>query len=52
LEKWALQKHIDQLGDFLTREEAMKIAITAGQKVDIERGCGGLSHMLFSEGLY
>lgn len=43
---------IDQFGDFLTREEAMDVAIAAGQKVDIERGCGGLSHMLFSEGLY
>ena len=43
---------IDQFGDFLTREEAMKIAIAAGQKVDIERGCGGNPHTLFSEGLY
>jgi len=43
---------IDQFGDFLTREEAMNIAIAAGQKVDIEKGCGGFKHMLFSEGLY
>jgi hypothetical protein len=43
---------IDQFGDFLTREEAMKIAIAAGQKVDIERGCGGDREELYSEGLY
>lgn len=43
---------IDQFGDFLTREEAMAIAIAAGQKVDIERGCGGHKDTLFSEGLY
>ena len=43
---------IDQFGDFLTREEAMKIAIAAGQKVDIERGCGGDTEILYSEGLY
>lgn len=46
------QGFIDQFGDFLTREEAMKIAIKAGQKVDIERGCGGNKDILFSEGLY
>ncbi len=43
---------IDQFGDFLTREEAMQIAIAAGQKVDVEHGCGGLKQTLFSEGLY
>jgi hypothetical protein len=43
---------IDQFGDFLTREEAMKIAIAAGQKVDIKRGCGGDKEILYSEGLY
>jgi len=43
---------IDQFGDFLDREESMKVAIAAGQKVDIERGCGGLENCLFSEGLY
>ncbi|NOR27521.1 MAG: hypothetical protein GQ540_03215 [Lutibacter sp.] len=43
---------IDQFGDFLTRKEAMKIAIAAGQKVDIECGCGGHKDILFSEGLY
>lgn len=43
---------IDQFGDFLTREEAMKIALAAGQKVDIKRGCGGDENALYSEGLY
>jgi hypothetical protein len=46
------QGFIDQFGDFLTREEAMKIAIASGQKVDIVRGCGGDKETLFSEGLY
>lgn len=43
---------IDQFGDFLTREEAMEIAQAAGQKVDVERGCGGQQNTLYSEGLY
>lgn len=43
---------IDQFGDFLTREEAMIIAIAAGQKVDVKRGCGGDKEVLYSEGLY
>jgi hypothetical protein len=43
---------IDQFGDFLTREEAMGIAIAGGQKVDIEYGCGGDHTTLYSEGLY
>lgn len=43
---------IDQFGGFLTRQEAMKIAIEAGQNVDIERGCGGDKEILYSEGLY
>lgn len=42
---------IDQFGDFLTRQEAMKIAIAAGQKVNL-RGCGGDKNTLYSEGLY
>lgn len=43
---------IDQFGDFLTREEAMVVAMAAGQSVDVERGCNGLKETLFSEGLY
>jgi hypothetical protein len=43
---------IDQFGTFLTRKEAMIIAIAAGQNVDIERGCGGDTELLYSEGLY
>lgn len=43
---------INQFGDFLTREEAMKVAIAAGQKIDIMRGCGGDKETLYSEGLY
>ncbi len=43
---------IDQFGDFLSRKEAMIIAVAAEQDVDIERGCGGLKDTLFSEGLY
>jgi len=30
----------------------MKIAIAAGQKADIKRGCGGDKGILYSEGLY
>lgn len=44
------QGFIDQFGDFLTREEAMKIAIAAGQKVDIKRNVSCTK--LYSEGLY
>jgi len=43
---------IDQFGDFLTREEAMGIALKNDQKIDIKRGCGGSHTTLFSEGLY
>lgn len=46
------QGFIDQFGTFLTREEAMKVAVAAGQEVDIERGCGGDKDTLYSEGLY
>ena len=28
------------------------VVCAAGQKIDIERGCGGLKDTLFSEGLY
>lgn len=49
-EEWK-EGFIDQFGDFLTRKEAMQIAIKAGQKVDIKRGCGN-TEFLFSEGLY
>jgi hypothetical protein len=43
---------INQFGDFLTRKEAMQVALSSGQKVDIARGCGGDKDVLFSEGLY
>jgi len=46
------QGFVDQFGEFLTRAQAMKTAIAAGQKVDIERGCGGDADTLYSEGLY
>lgn len=46
------QGFINQFGEFLTREEAMIVAIEAGQAVDIKRGCGGDKDILFSEGLY
>jgi len=49
--KWE-QGFINQFGEFLTREEAMIIAVSAGQDVDIKRGCGGDSETLYSEGLY
>lgn len=46
------QGFINQFGEFMTRKEAMKVAIDAGQKVDIKRGCGGNKERLYSEGLY
>ena len=46
------QGFIDQWGTFLTRKEAMVIAKAAGQDIDIERGCGGSTTTLYSEGLY
>lgn len=45
----AEQGFIDQLGNFLTREEALEIAKRNGQ---IKRRCGGDEHELFSENLY
>lgn len=46
------QGFIDQFGAFMGRKEAMQIAKAAGQPIDIERGCGGDSETLYSEGLY
>lgn len=46
------QGFIDQWGVFMDRKEAMRVAMAAGQPVDIERGCGGDSGTLYSEGLY
>ena len=43
------QGFIDQLGNFLTREEAFVVATTAGQ---IIRRVGGDEGRLFSENLY
>ena len=43
------QGFIDQRGEFLTREEAHKVAAEAGQ---IIRRCGGDEGKLFSENLY
>lgn len=43
------QGFIDQLGEFMTREEAYKVAVEAGQ---IVRRCGGDDGRLFSENLY
>jgi len=50
--KWttAEQGFIDQFGEFLTREEAMKVVKENGQPFDIERNGG--DDVLFSEGLY
>lgn len=45
----AEQGFIDQRGEFMTREEAHKIATEAGQ---IIRRCGGDEGRLFSENLY
>ena len=46
------QGFIDQYGIYLSRQDAMKVALSAGQDIDIERGCGGSSTTLYSEGLY
>ena len=48
--KCAKQGFIDQFGDFLTREEAMKIVKANGQPFNIKRNSGDV--VLFSEGLY
>ena len=47
----AEQGFIDQFCVFMNRQEAMLVAKTAGQTVDI-RGCGGDETTLYSEGLY
>jgi hypothetical protein len=47
--KTAEQGFIDQKGNFLTREEAHKIAWARGQ---IRRRCGGDDKELFSDNLY
>ena len=44
------QGFIDQFGEFLTREEALKIVKKNNQPFDIERN--GSDNSLFSEGLY
>lgn len=44
------QGFIDQFGDFLTREEAMKVVKASGQPFSIERNRGDVA--LSSEGLY
>lgn len=45
----AEQGFIDQNGNFLTREDALKIAMENNQ---IRRRCGGDDGQLFSENLY
>ena len=45
------QGFIDQFGVFYNREEAMVIALAAGQDIDYKRN-GGDSLILYSEGLY
>lgn len=45
----AEQGFVDQRGEWLTREEALSVAVVAGQ---IIRRCGGDDHELFSENLY
>lgn len=44
------QGFIDQWGDFMTREEAYKVAKLAGQYIDPDRNCSDT--ILYSEGLY
>ena len=44
-----VQGFIDQWGEFMTREEALKVATEQGQ---ILRRCGGDGRELFSENLY
>jgi hypothetical protein len=43
------QGFVDQFGKFLTREEALVIALKNGQR---RRRCGGDDKRLFSENLY
>ena len=46
----AEQGFINQFGEFLTREEAIKVVKESGQPFDIKRNNG--DSCLFSEGLY
>lgn len=43
------QGFIDQYGVFMTREEALELALKNGQRI---RRCGGDSKELYSENLY
>jgi len=43
------QGFINQRGNFLTREDALKIALANGQR---RKRCGGDERQLFSENLY
>lgn len=47
--KGSEQGFIDQFGKFLTRQEALEIALKRGQRI---RRCGGDDDKLFSENLY
>lgn len=47
--KQAEQGFITQRGEFLTREQALHVALANGQVI---RRCGGDDHELFSENLY
>lgn len=44
------QGFLDQFGDFLTREDALRIAKESGQALDMDRN--NSDTQLFSEGLY
>lgn len=50
-EPWnrAIQGFVDNMGVFMTREEALMLALTNGQRV---HRCGGDEHALYSENLY
>ena len=45
------QGFIDQFGCFMTRQEAMKVAVESGQQLDMRRNSGN-GRDLYSEGLY
>lgn len=46
---WFEQGFIDQFGVFMTREEALTVALAAGQRI---YRCGGDEKKLYSENLY
>ena len=46
------QGFVDERGNFYDRKTAMLHALECDQHIDIERGCGGDSTTLYSEGLY